>query len=100
MPKSSLINYTQCAFSILDHFEQRILQLDFPSKVLAQRILDHLSSGWDDSFVCVNHSMIGRQEVNSIISICFFKNLARDVSETRRRDQVREFKKIKISNSK
>ena len=61
---SSLNNYTQCSFPILDHFEQIILELDFPSKVLAQR---NLSSGWDNSFVCVDHSMIDLQRVNSII---------------------------------
>ena len=53
-----------------------------------------MSSGWDDSFVCPQHSLIGRQKVNSIVSNCFLRNLARDDSETRRRDQVREFKRI------
>ena len=44
--------------------------------------------------------MVGRQKVNSIVSNCYLKNLARDVTETRRRDQVREFKIIKIAADK
>ena len=32
---SSLNSYTQCAFSILDHLEQKILEVGVPSKVLA-----------------------------------------------------------------
>ena len=99
IPTSSLNNYTQCAFSILDYLEQRILELEIPSKVVTQSILDKLSSEWDDSFVCPEHSSHGRHKVNSIISNCFLKNLARDVSDTRRRDQVREFKRIKITQN-
>ena len=99
LPTSSL-NNTQCAFSTLEYLEQIILESEIPSKVLAQSILDCLSSDWDDSFVCPQHSLIGRQKVNSIVSNCYFKNLARDVSETRRRDQVKEFKRIKISQNK
>ena len=95
---SSLTSYTECAFSILDHLEERILEVDVPSKVLAQSILNHLSSEWNDSFVCPDHSMVGRQKVNSIISNCYMKNLARDVTETRRRDQVREFKRMKMAD--
>ena len=98
IPTSALNSYTQCAFSILNHLEQRILEVDVPSKVLAQSILNQLSSEWDDSFVCHDHSMVGRQKVNSIISNCYLKNLARDVKETKRRDQVREFKRIKIAD--
>ena len=100
LPTSSLNNYTQCAFSILDYLKQRILELEIPSKVVTQSILDRLSSEWDDSFVCPEHSLNGRHKVNSIISNCFLKNLARDVSETRRRDQLRECKRIKISQNK
>ena len=77
-----------------------ILGSDLPSKPLAQFVLYHLSSEWDDSFVCMNHSIIGRQKVNSIISNCFLKNLAKDVSETKRRHQVQEFKRINMSNNK
>ena len=43
LPTSSLTSYTQCAFSILDHLEERILEVDVPSKVLTQSILNHLS---------------------------------------------------------
>ena len=68
LPTSSLNNYTQCAFSILDYLEQRILELEIPSKVVTQSILDRLSSEWDDSFVCPEHSLNGRHKVNSIIS--------------------------------
>ena len=100
LPTSSLNNYTQCAFFTLEYLEQIILESEIPSKVLAQSILDCLSSDWDDSFVCPQHSLIGRQKENSIVSNCYLKNLARDVSETRRRDQVKEFKRIKISQNK
>ena len=100
IPTSALNSYAQCAFSILDDLEQRILEVDVPSKVLAQSILNKLSSEWDDCFVCHDHSMVGRQKVNSIVSNCYLKNLARDVTETRRRDQVREFKRIKIAADK
>ena len=99
IPTSALNSYTQCAFSILDHLE-RILKVDVPSKVLAQNILNKLSSEWDDCFVCHDHSMVWRQKVNSIVSNCYLKNLARDVTETRRRDQVREFKRIKMAADK
>ena len=88
-------DYTQCAFSTREYLEQRILEVELPSKVLAQSILDCLSSDWDDSFICPQHSLIGRRKVNSIVSNCYLKNLARDVSETRRRDLIREFKIIK-----
>ena len=98
LPTSALNNYTHCAFSFLDYLEQRILELVTPSKVVTQTILDELSSEWDDSFVCPEHSASGRHKVNSVISNCFLNNLARDVSETRRRDQVREFKRIKITH--
>ena len=98
LPTSALNNYTQCAFYILDYLEQRILELVTPSKVVTQTILDELSSEWDDSFVCPEHSASGPHKVNSIISNCLLNNLARDVSETRRRDQVREFKRIKITH--
>ena len=69
-----------------------------PSKVATQAIMDELSSESDDSFVCPEHSASGRHKVNSIISNCSLKNLASDVSETRRRDQVREYKRIKITH--
>ena len=91
IPTSALNSYTQCAFSILDHLEQRILEVDVPSKVLAQSILNKLSSKWNYCFVCHGQSMVGRQKVNSIESNCYLKNLARDVTETRRRDQDKEF---------
>ena len=42
IPTSALNSYTQCAFSILDHLEQRILEVYIPSKVLAQSILNKL----------------------------------------------------------
>ena len=100
IPTTALNSYTRCAFSILDHLEQRILEVDVPSKVLAQIILNKLSSEWNDFFVCHDHSMVGRQKVNSIVSNCYLKNLARDVTKTRRRDQVREFKRIKIAVDK
>ena len=100
IPTSALNSYTQCAFFILDHLEQRILEVDVPSKVLAQSILNKLSSEWDDFFVGHNHSMVGRQKVNSIVSNCYSKNLAKDVTETRRRDQVKEFKRMKIAADK
>ena len=100
IPTSALNSYTQCGFSILDHLEQRILEVDVPSKVLAQSILNKLSSEWDDCFVCHDHSMVGRQKFNSIESNCYLKNLDRDVTEIRRRDQVREFKRIKIAADK
>ena len=44
IPTSGLNSYTQCAFSILDHLEQRILEVDVPFKVLAHSILNKLSS--------------------------------------------------------
>ena len=61
------------------------------TQVLAQSILNKLSSEWDDCFVCHDYSMVGRQKVNSIVSNCYLKNLARDVTESRKGDQVREF---------
>ena len=71
LPTSALNNYTQCAFSILDYLEQRILELVTPSKVVTQTILDELSSEWDNTFVCPEHSASGRHKVNSIISNFF-----------------------------
>ena len=100
IPTYALNSYTQCAFSILDHLEQSILEVDVPSKVLARSILNKLSSEWDDCFVCLDRSMVGRQKVNSIVSNCSLNYLARDVTETRRRDQVREYKRIKIAADK
>ena len=94
LPTSSLNSYTQCAFSILNHQEQRILEVDVLSKVLAQSILNHLSSEWDDLFVCHNHSMVGLNIVNSIISNCYLKNLARDVTETRKGIKSEKLKEL------
>ena len=39
IPTSALNSYTQCAFSIFDHLEQRILEVDVPSKAPVNGIL-------------------------------------------------------------
>ena len=58
IPTSALNSYTQCAFSILDHLEQFIFEVDVPSKVLAQSILNKLSSNLDNCFVFHDHSLV------------------------------------------
>ena len=75
---------------------ERSLEVEVHSKVLGQSILNHLSSEWNNSFVCYDHSIVGRQKFNYIILNCYMKNLARDMTETRRRDHVKE--RMKIAN--
>ena len=75
---SSLSNYSQFPFSVLEVSESIILDVDVPSRIFTQSVLDSLSSKWDHSFVCSNHSNFVCQKASSIIINCFFKNLARD----------------------
>ena len=95
LPNTSLHHYVSSAFCMLEVSERHIRESGFPWKTLAQELLNFATDEWDTSFACTEHSMKSRELVNNIISNIYFNNLRKQISETRRKDQVSAFKSNK-----
>ena len=80
---------------MLEVSERHIRESGFPWKTLAQELLNFATDEWDTSYACTEHSMKSRELVNNIISNIYFNNLRKQISETRRKDQISAFKSNK-----
>ena len=79
------------AFYLLEVTEVHIRDSDFPWKTLAQELLDLATVEWDTSYACPEHLIKSRELVDKILSNIYFNNLRKQISGTRRKDQVSAF---------
>ena len=63
-----------------------------PLKILIYRLLEVISSQWDTTFACESNHLNHRNRTNSIIANLYLTGLSKEISETRRKDQVESFK--------
>ena len=90
LPPSALNNHVQTAFAVLEYTEQRIISFQTPWKNVALRLLNSLSS-WEN-FTCELHEENNEKLAHKIIANIYFKNLAKEINEKMRKDQVEAFK--------
>ena len=95
LPCTSLQHYVLNAFCLLEVSEREIRSSSFPWKSLALALLSIATVEWDSTFACSCHSEKSKELVNKITSNIYFNNLRKQVSETRRKDQVTAFKSNK-----
>ena len=74
-----------------------ILASSAPEKVLAKLVLDEVCTLWGYNFICDLHEKFGLNITNSIISNVFFKNLSKEISAMRRKEQIIEFKSRQLN---
>ena len=70
-----------------------------PLKILIYRLLEVMSNQWDTTFACESHYVALRNQTNSIIANLYLTGLSREISETRRKDQVESFKATNLNKS-
>ena len=98
LPCTSLQHYVLSTFCLLEVSERGIRSSSFPWKSLALALLSIATVEWDSTFACSCHSEKSKELVNKITSNIYFNNLRKQVSETRRKDQVTAFKSNKRQN--
>ena len=99
-PPSALNHYTYRAFAILDTYEYQIRSLKVPWKILGHSLLNEVSPNWDNHYICPAHSSIYRSMINYTISNIYFSNLARSISETKRKKQIDTKRKDELKQFK
>ena len=95
LPSSSLNNFVESAFCVLEASETEIVQTEFPWKILSLRLLQEVSQSWDTAFACIIHTPQARKTVNRIIANIYYNNLRKSINEGIRKDQVAAFKSAK-----
>ena len=95
LPCTSLQHYVLSAFCLLEVSEREIRSSSFPWKSLALALLSIAKVELDSTFACSCHSEKSKKLVNKITSNIYHNNLKKQVSETRRKDQVTAFKSNK-----
>ena len=90
LPTSALNNHVQTEFAVLEYTEQKIISFQTPRKNVALRLLNSLSS-WEN-FTCELHEENNEKLAHKIIANIYFKNLAKEINENMRKDQVEAFK--------
>ena len=95
LPCTSLRHYVLSAFCLLEVSEREIRSSIFPWKSLALALLSIATVEWDYTSACSCHSEKTKEFFNKITSNIHFNSLRKQVSETRRKDQVTAFKSNK-----
>ena len=80
------------AFAVIESIESKVLHSGIPAKILTATLLNRLSTDWESSFSCQSHTQENRKLINCKICNIYFSNLAKAVTETKRKDQVESFK--------
>ena len=92
LPSSILYSYVESAFCCIEYLETRMLATKLPLKLLICSLLKVLSNQWDTTFSCDLHYPECRNRINCIIANLYLTGMSREISETRRKDQVESFK--------
>ena len=92
LPSSVLYSYVESSFCVVKCLQTNILATMLPLKILIYRLLEAMSNQWDTTSACDSHYLNLRNRTNSIIANLYLTGLSKEISETRRKDQVESFK--------
>ena len=98
IPSQSLNTYLQMAFTVIESIESKVLHSGIPAKILTATLLNLFSTDWESSFSCQSHTQENRKLINCKICNIYFSNLAKAVTETKRKDQVESFKYVNVTH--